>query len=199
MPNRGKYSFAQRIMMAVLAIMFLVIASLSAVFLYYFFSQTYKLTIDNVEVNVGRLGDNISHFLKDKAALLENLGLGITILLRDGPVPSEVLVDHFLRTRRDIPEVYVFYFHNNIRWFEPGGITVFDDLWIPPLTWDNTERPWFLAAKAADGKVAFSEPYVDADTGEIVISLSQNVYDIHGQDICVVAADIFITMLGELL
>ena len=198
-PNRGKYSFARRIMIAVLAIMILVTVSLSAVFLYYFFIKTYDLTIDNVEVNVGRLGDNITHFLEDKAALLENLGLSITILFREGPVPPEVLIDHFLRVRSDIPDVYTFYYHNNTRWNEPGGYSVFDNDWIPPDTWDNTQRPWFLAAKTAAGDVAFSEPYVDAETDEIVISLSQNIYDIHGEDIGVLAADIFITMLGELL
>ena len=42
--------------------------------------------------------------------------------------------------------------------------------WEPPEGYDPKERDWFIAAKEAGGKVVFTDPYVDAQTGNLIIS-----------------------------
>ncbi|MBQ7706998.1 MAG: response regulator [Lachnospiraceae bacterium] len=43
--------------------------------------------------------------------------------------------------------------------------------WVPDDDWVATERPWYLEAVKADGKIAITEPYVDAQTNSVMISM----------------------------
>ena len=43
--------------------------------------------------------------------------------------------------------------------------------WIPPENYDPTRRDWYLDALKAKGEVAVVPPYVDAQTGDIIISI----------------------------
>lgn len=47
------------------------------------------------------------------------------------------------------------------------------DGWVPPAGYDPKERDWYKAAMQAQGQVAIVPPYVDADTGDVVISVSR--------------------------
>ncbi len=49
--------------------------------------------------------------------------------------------------------------------------------WIPPEEYEPKERGWYKEAVAAGGDMIMSEPYVDAQTGEIVISFVQMLSD----------------------
>ena len=49
--------------------------------------------------------------------------------------------------------------------------------WEPPEDYDPTTRDWYVIAKEADGKVAFVPPYVDAQTGNIIISVCRMLPD----------------------
>ena len=49
--------------------------------------------------------------------------------------------------------------------------------WEPPEGWDPRTRDWYLIAKEGDGKVMFVPPYVDAQTGNVIISVSRLLPD----------------------
>lgn len=49
--------------------------------------------------------------------------------------------------------------------------------WVPPEDYDPTQRSWYKEALAAGGEMVVSDPYVDAQTGEIVISFTQMLSD----------------------
>lgn len=49
--------------------------------------------------------------------------------------------------------------------------------WEPPEGYDPKERDWFIAAKEAGGKVVFTNPYVDAQTGNLIISVCRILPD----------------------
>ncbi len=49
--------------------------------------------------------------------------------------------------------------------------------WVPPEGYDPTQRDWYIQAVEADGLMICSAPYVDAQTGEIVLSFSQLLSD----------------------
>ena len=49
--------------------------------------------------------------------------------------------------------------------------------WEPPEDYDPTTRDWYIIAKEADGEVAFVPPYVDAQTGNVIISVCRLLPD----------------------
>lgn len=87
----------------------------------------------------------------------------------------------------------------------PNGIycgledgTYIDKLWTPDDDWIMKERPWYVEGLKAD-KVTFGECYLDADTGEYIISIYANIKDSSGKVMGVVCADLPLTSLKESL
>ncbi|MDO4537646.1 MAG: HD domain-containing protein [Coriobacteriales bacterium] len=49
--------------------------------------------------------------------------------------------------------------------------------WVPGADYVPTERPWYTAARAYIGRVAVVDPYVDAQTGTVLITFSKTLCD----------------------
>ncbi len=49
--------------------------------------------------------------------------------------------------------------------------------WVPDKDYNPVLRPWYWAARMKGGEPAFAQPYVDAETGGIVISISMLLND----------------------
>ena len=49
--------------------------------------------------------------------------------------------------------------------------------WVPDDDYVPQERAWYKAAVAADGQPTLGQPYIDAQTGDILMSVSQLLYD----------------------
>ena len=49
--------------------------------------------------------------------------------------------------------------------------------WEPPEGYDPKSRDWFIEAVNADGDVVFTEPYIDAQTGNMIISVCRMLED----------------------
>jgi class 3 adenylate cyclase len=69
--------------------------------------------------------------------------------------------------------------------------------WEPPPDYVPQERPWYIAAKEKAGEYAETIPYLDAHTGEIVISYSKELFNHLGESIGVLALDVVLNQLGE--
>ncbi len=82
---------------------------------------------------------------------------------------------------------------------EDGGY--YFTTWTPPQGYSHLEREWYQAAKAADGKTIFTEPYMDAKSGKLVLSCVKAVKG-DGKIVGVAGADIdlgyFIAMVEGL-
>ncbi len=50
-------------------------------------------------------------------------------------------------------------------------------LWVPDDDYVPTERPWYIDARAAIGRVAVVYPYVDAQSNTVTITLSKTLCD----------------------
>lgn len=88
-------------------------------------------------------------------------------------------------------EVYVFYIGKSDK------SSIFSDGWDAAAeNYDPTDRDWYT--KAVDAKKAVvSDPYIDAKTKELVITISKPIFHDNG-DISVVAADIFVTSVIDI-
>ena len=84
-----------------------------------------------------------------------------------------------------------------------GVFDVFGDMyldgtdWIPPKDYLPKERPWYKAAVTANGGVAATIPYVDAQTGEIIISYSERIFDKDGNPFGVVSIDLLLDKIAK--
>lgn len=49
--------------------------------------------------------------------------------------------------------------------------------WDPPADYDPTDRDWYKDAVAANGELSIINPYVDARTGDVIITISKTLSD----------------------
>lgn len=66
----------------------------------------------------------------------------------------------------------------------------------PGPAFDSRTRPWYTEALASRG-TAVSQPYVDAENGKVVISISSPMFDNDGNIIGVLATDVELTILAS--
>ena len=73
------------------------------------------------------------------------------------------------------------------------------DGWVPPEGYDPKSRDWYKAAVAGEGKIVIVSPYVDAQTGSVVITICKLLQskDESGND-CVVALDVIVDYIQEI-
>ena len=50
-------------------------------------------------------------------------------------------------------------------------------LWVPDESFVPTERPWYKKTMASDGAVTLIDPYLDAQTGQITMTISKKLAD----------------------
>ena len=91
-----------------------------------------------------------------------------------------------------------FYYASKKSTLLPGSIFVHNSGWVPPAGYDQTTREWYKNAINNPGQLAFSSPFVDADTGELIITISHSVNDTEGNIKGVVACDILLSRLTSL-
>ncbi len=64
--------------------------------------------------------------------------------------------------------------------------------WVPPEGYEVKDRDWYSAIKEADGKTIIVSPYVDAHTGDIVITIGRLLRSAGGYDDNIVCLDVTI-------
>lgn len=73
--------------------------------------------------------------------------------------------------------------------------------WVPPEGYEPTERDWYEAAVAANGETMIVSPYVDAQTGSVVITISrcisENPEGTDGKQYNVVCLDVIVNHIQE--
>lgn len=75
---------------------------------------------------------------------------------------------------------------------------VFSDNWDPVANnYDTTARDWYKDAIKNDA-VVISAPYVDAESGKMVVTLSMPIKDTAGKTTAVIATDIFVTTIIDI-
>lgn len=144
----------------------------------YLFHSFYISTVKNID----ELG--ISN-MKSESAMIENyLNRGMDVLwvtadtvnnmLENGASSEEILqyltaeAEH---EKQQIDENFTgIYGYINGEYLDGIG-------WEPPEGYVPTEREWYVAAREADGKPTIVAPYLDAQTGTIMISVSQLLAD----------------------
>ncbi len=113
-------------------------------------------------------------------------------------------VEKSCKTSEDI-EKYVLSIADAYLDIIPNGIycgledgTYIDKMWTPGDDWVMKERPWYTEGLKAD-EVTFGECYLDAESGEYIISIYANIKNDLGKVIGVISADMPLTTLKDAL
>ena len=67
--------------------------------------------------------------------------------------------------------------------------------WVPPENYDPTRRDWYLEALEAGGEATIVAPYVDAQTGDVIISISRMLSN--GKD--VISVDVMMNQIQQIV
>ncbi len=94
----------------------------------------------------------------------------IDLMKKDGLSTSEI--DKYLTSQTQIQSKnFDKYFTGIYAYID--GVYMDGSGWIPPQGYDPTSRKWYDTAIKADGEIAIASPYIDAETGEIVITFAR--------------------------
>jgi signal transduction histidine kinase len=97
---------------------------------------------------------------------------------------------YFNAARSPVPDFMKIYGYIRGEWLDGSG-------WAPPSTYVPQSRPWYIGAENNHGRIFFSEPYVDAETGGMCISFSQKLIDPSGVAHGVLAVDLMLSRITE--
>ncbi|MDR2953143.1 MAG: response regulator, partial [Treponema sp.] len=88
-------------------------------------------------------------------------------------------------------------FYGYIEKIQDGPVFLIELDIVTPDDYSPTERLWYKSALTADGNIAETQPYIDAVTGEIVLTYSCCIYDDEGIRLGVVCIDVQLDYIGE--
>jgi len=197
--NARKSSLTAKITIICVGITFLTTLLLSVVFIGnargIIQEQATAGTMDNIHA----LRDQLLSRFNEWGTLVSLTATAMPSMIAETPVDGPALQNLFRRNVGVQTDAMRLYVSSNVNWLEPDGFTIiYPHVNLPP-TWVNTERPWFLTAKANPRRVGYTEPYVDAASGQLAISVTKNVYDDSGRDIGIVVADFGLAFMTEML
>lgn len=161
----------------------------------YTFGSFYSLAMEDA-VDIGR------HSVSQEAEKLNNFLLkGLDVMQVTG-----LMVDSMMRGNASPEEIETFLLQESVDYAAAidqnftGIYGVFNDVyldgigWVPDVDYVPRERPWYTMAYAGGGKPVVVSPYLDAQTGSIMISVSQLLSD--GES--VVSLDIVMDEMQEM-
>ena len=147
----------------------------------YSYYNIYKSTRDSLiletEDKITLIAESVDSFLQNAKSTVATEAASAEYLMESG-CSNEELLDYLLyqtdfqlsRINTNYTGVYGYYrgeYLDGNRWdpYADGGV------YYPK------ERPWYLAAVEAGDKVGVASPYLDMDTGNVVLSVTKLLYD----------------------
>ncbi len=135
--------------------------------------------------------EQLEHYMNQTTDTVKQLRFRIDRMLQDGDSRQEIL-DYMTEVTVNIqnaldPEFTGVYGVINGEYYDGAN-------WIPDEDYEPTERPWYIGAMEEPGKVVYIEPYVDAQTGQMMMTVAQTLEEGNG----VVALDITIDMMRRI-
>ena len=83
-------------------------------------------------------------------------------------------------------------------YFEAFGGKFLNDVdWVPPDDYVPTERLWYKAAVEARGGVATTTPYIDMQSGELIMTFARRIFDDKGNPLGVICLDMTLNDIAQ--
>ncbi len=96
-------------------------------------------------------------------------------MIRDGRSKDEIL--DFMKNQSISVETITLGNSKGIYGFIDGDFLIGSG-WVPHDGYVPSSRPWYIGARASIGRIAIIDPYLDVQTGKIVITLAKTLCDV---------------------
>jgi methyl-accepting chemotaxis protein len=106
------------------------------------------------------------------------------------------LLDKIAGAGQDIISMY---YGTVVSRFAPNGLYFDSTGWEPDPDWDPPNRLWHQEAMTNPDTTMIVDPYIDADTHELVITISRDVRDDSGTITGVIAVDVLLNKFAEIV
>ena len=169
-------------------LMVLVVVYTSALF--------YRISVSNIydvgEDKISGVTANLGNYIDTTKSVLWVTADTVDVMVQS-KVPSSALQDYLvLETQKHKSQ----FDENYTGLYGYIGGEYLDGLeWVPPDDYDPKERDWYKLASQAGGQLVIVPPYIDAQTGEMVITVGKCLAN--SED--VVALDVYTTHIQEII
>ncbi|MDR3334120.1 MAG: methyl-accepting chemotaxis protein [Treponema sp.] len=199
MKNHKRPSFAALFTVLCLTMILFITVSVSLIFFINFYAVSRRQVITNTSESINNLRDTVVNQFTQWSALVRYSSFGAAPFMSQEVVDTKTVEVFFKRIVDAQSDVWLLYSTNNLVWNEPGGYAIFSDGMLRAADWNNTQRSWFTGAKATPGKIVYADPYIAANSGLLTTAISTNVYSESGEDLGVIAGNVSIGFLDEML
>ncbi len=167
-----KKKTSQRILASVLVVIFIV----GIVLMYYWmlYGEKHSNIRKDSEITAWRFADEFDKGLMSDYAAVRLTAFTLEEMLQDGKTKEELqeyIVAQSAMIRNVVSE------NSTALYGYVAGNYLDGEEWVPPEDYIATERPWYTVPLGSDEEVAFSGPYVDAMTGDSILSLGKVLDD----------------------
>ena len=188
---KSKISLRTELLIGTIGSMVIITAFLTFCFRFVMNRIIETTTVDSVNQTMDTLNKEVVGVLGEYNDLVVSLSDGITYL-----EPRNKIADLVNGMGKNMIENTMLYYATYEQLWE-GGALYTSIGWVPPADFDMQSRLWHKNAVNNQTKVCYTEPYVDANTGLLNITLSYRVLDKNGKLIGIAAADIVLDALSE--
>ncbi|MCR5591457.1 MAG: response regulator [Lachnospiraceae bacterium] len=157
---------------------YVLIMAIFVLAMWLFYTKLYSATRDNI-IESGRISAIESSNMIDKcmSASLDTLKL------------AAYTVDNMIRNDRNQKEIFDYLTDQTIAVADSliadttgvygyiRGEYMDGSGWVPDESYDATKRPWYIDAMAGAGRLVVVDPYLDLDTGTVMITLTKTLCD----------------------
>lgn len=173
-------SLKQRLVFFLVPVMIVVFAVVS----FGTYGKTKKIIIKNTEEKVqnkiGAVDYNVLADLGTTLGIIENIQKSV----ENGCDSDEEIKEYIFSIADQYPDTIPTGIYCGLE----SGMYI-DKMWTPDSDWVMKERPWYVEGLKADAPT-LGEMYLDADTGQYIISVYANIKDSSGKAIGVISADV---------
>ena len=192
--NKRHISLSAQILTLGIALVVLVSLAISIIFMVNINSLTEKNIKKQAEISLQYLNADLRVVMTSFTDMVEN-GAAIFNSIPDNAAAQNIFVD----LGATIPDVLSLYYGSVVSRHSPGGIYIDSSGWEPEYEWDPPNRVWHQSAMANPGVTMLVDPYVDAETNELVITIARTVRDKNGSITGVIAIDVLLDKLTAIV
>ena len=191
MKDRSHLSLMSELLIGTVGSIIIVSVFLCASFSWTITHLIKKTTVSVVDKSMNTLGEQISGILGEYTGLVRNFA-NIYPSLNDRRQEEDALV----WIGRYMKEGTMLYYATKEQLWE-GGYLITNTGWIPPDDFNIQARQWHKDAIRDTSRVHYSEPFTDANTGKLIVTLSYRTLNKAGEIVGVTGADIVLDALSE--
>ncbi len=146
------------------------------VFSYYrkLYSETMENIISKGQINAIESSHQIAEVLQTSLDILKLAGYTLDNMLRENR-PKKDMLDYLTNETVAVGDSLItdttgIYGYIDGEYMDGSG-------WVPEEGYEPTERPWYTEAMANNGKIVIVDPYLDLDTGNVMIAIARTLED----------------------